>query len=383
LFGPGPKRILALDGGGVRGVLSIALLERIEEILRARAGGDPRFRLCDYFDLIGGTSTGSILATMLALGHTATELKDLFFNLAPQVFRKTWFRQGLFVSKFDGRELAKIIHRKIGEVELGSAAIHTGLAIASRRVDTASNWIIFNNPKSLFFDDGVDQDGKRYRGNKHYRLVDLVRASTAAPYYFQPQLIPIGQAQMGLFIDGGLTLHNNPSLQLLMLAALKGYCLEWPLSTDKLLMISLGTGGLRQTVVTKEFNRRLSIDKTRHALQSTITTGEDLVETVMQWLSEPEIPRNINSEIGTLAGEVISGIPQLTYQRYNATLTGDWLGKELGLSFSPRDLKRLCDMTDPRIVGDVYEIGRRVADKFVSPEHLPVLFDAALAPGAV
>ncbi|MFM7550941.1 MAG: patatin-like phospholipase family protein [Cyanobacteriota bacterium] len=62
----GPKRVLALDGGGVRGILTLGFLERIEWLLRQRHGGDPAFRLCDYFDLIAGTSTGSIIAALLA-----------------------------------------------------------------------------------------------------------------------------------------------------------------------------------------------------------------------------------------------------------------------------------------------------------------------------
>src|ERR1041384_3003048 len=72
LYSPGPKRILSLDGGGVRGVISLAYLERIQAILRERHG--PGLRLCDYFDLIGGTSTGSIIATGLALGMPVDEL---------------------------------------------------------------------------------------------------------------------------------------------------------------------------------------------------------------------------------------------------------------------------------------------------------------------
>ena len=83
LFGPGPKRILALDGGGVRGIISLAFLERIEALLAARAGREarrgggpaaPPFRLGDYFDLIGGTSTGSLIATGLALGFSVGQL---------------------------------------------------------------------------------------------------------------------------------------------------------------------------------------------------------------------------------------------------------------------------------------------------------------------
>src|SRR5476651_2103715 len=56
LFGPGPKRILSLDGGGVRGALSIGILEQLEKHIKEIAG--PETRLCDWFDLIGGTSTG-------------------------------------------------------------------------------------------------------------------------------------------------------------------------------------------------------------------------------------------------------------------------------------------------------------------------------------
>lgn len=60
LHRPGPKRILALDGGGIRGVLTLGFLEKMEEILR-KQHNNPDLLLCDYFDLIGGTSTGPLL----------------------------------------------------------------------------------------------------------------------------------------------------------------------------------------------------------------------------------------------------------------------------------------------------------------------------------
>ena len=75
LSAPGPKRILALDGGGVRGMITLAILERLEALLAEATGRtDGSFRLAHYFDLIGGTSTGSIIATGLAMGHSASEL---------------------------------------------------------------------------------------------------------------------------------------------------------------------------------------------------------------------------------------------------------------------------------------------------------------------
>lgn len=76
-----PKRILSLDGGGLRGILTLGILERIEALLRERHGGDPDFRLCHYFDLMAGTSTGSIIAAALAQGWSVTRLRDQYLAL--------------------------------------------------------------------------------------------------------------------------------------------------------------------------------------------------------------------------------------------------------------------------------------------------------------
>ena len=87
LFTPGPKRILALEGGGVRGIISLAYLERLEALLRERFG--PEIVLADYFDLIGGTSGGATIATGLALGMPVAKLIGTYFNLAGKGFRRT------------------------------------------------------------------------------------------------------------------------------------------------------------------------------------------------------------------------------------------------------------------------------------------------------
>jgi patatin-like phospholipase/acyl hydrolase len=59
----GPKKILALDGGGIRGMLTVEVLAEIEELLRKALKRDANFVLADYFDYIAGTSTGAIIAT--------------------------------------------------------------------------------------------------------------------------------------------------------------------------------------------------------------------------------------------------------------------------------------------------------------------------------
>src|SRR2546421_5925586 len=86
-----PKRILALDGGGIRGVLSLGFLERIERILRDRHR-KPDLRLCDYFDLIGGTSTGAIIAGALAIGMDVAAIKRAYLDLGGKIFGKRWWR---------------------------------------------------------------------------------------------------------------------------------------------------------------------------------------------------------------------------------------------------------------------------------------------------
>ena len=86
LFGPGPKRMLSLDGGGVRGAISIAFLERLGKLIE-EVEGRPTL-LSDWFDFIGGTSTGAIIAGALALGFRAADVRTFYHTLGPKVFRR-------------------------------------------------------------------------------------------------------------------------------------------------------------------------------------------------------------------------------------------------------------------------------------------------------
>src|SRR4051794_38756580 len=94
----GPKRILALDGGGIRGILTLEYLEVMESEFRRRFN-NPDFLLCDYFDLIGGTSTGSIIAAGLACGMKVKQLKKLYTGIGTDVFQAEFWRLGLLAPK--------------------------------------------------------------------------------------------------------------------------------------------------------------------------------------------------------------------------------------------------------------------------------------------
>ena len=83
-----PHRLLALDGGGIRGLLTLQILQRIEDLLRpaSKAGSD--FRLSDFFDVIAGTSTGAIIAAALARGMSVGEVLSFYRDFGREVFTK-------------------------------------------------------------------------------------------------------------------------------------------------------------------------------------------------------------------------------------------------------------------------------------------------------
>src|SRR6187401_1973586 len=88
----GPKRILALDGGGIRGAVTLGFLGEIEDILARRHESlnimkKEDFRLHHYFDLVGGTSTGAIIAALLAIGgFSVSEIKEKYRKLGGKIF---------------------------------------------------------------------------------------------------------------------------------------------------------------------------------------------------------------------------------------------------------------------------------------------------------
>src|SRR5882762_1994101 len=92
LTSKGPKRILSLDGGGIRGAVTLGFLGEIENILAERHAAKgiikkEDFRLHHYFDLVGGTSTGAIIAALIAVGgYSVTEIKKLYKELGGQIF---------------------------------------------------------------------------------------------------------------------------------------------------------------------------------------------------------------------------------------------------------------------------------------------------------
>ena len=365
LFGPGPKRMLALDAGGVRGIITVAFLERIEALLAEREGR--AVRLGDWFDLIGGTSTGSMIGAALALGHAAADLQHFYRERAASVFHRPFWRIKGLQAKFDGAVLRQEIERVVGRRTLDSEDLRTGLCIVTKRMDTGSPWIVANNPCAPYWETPADRS---FIGNRHYRLADMLRASSAAPVYFDPELLPIVDgAPHGLFVDGGVTPHHNPALSLFLMTRLEAYGLRWPTGPDRLLVISVGTGVSRIKLSAAEVGH-ISAIFAIHALSGLIGDGAGLVLALMQLLGECPAPWLINTEVGDLRRDGLPGGKLFRFLRYDVLLDRTWLAEHLDLHIAEDDVLRVRHMDDHGMIPLAYEIGRRAAERQVKPEHM-------------
>jgi hypothetical protein len=432
LFAPGPKRILSLDGGGVRGAISVAFLERIEKLVReehARTHGDGAAppRLGDYFDLVGGTSTGAVIAGAVALGKSTAEIKDFYLKLAPRIFSRPFWRVPGLQAKFDVKALREEIDNIVKDRRLDSPDLITGLCVVTKRLDTGSPWILANNSRAPYWNatppDPIG-DRKGHTGNREYRLANLVRASTAAPHFFDPEIIAISEDERkqpladasarlagmpwlsllvsklrlllleaghvgksknladthGIFVDGGETPFNNPTMALLMMTQLKGFGLGWPLGPDKLSIVSVGTGSARNRLLFKELGIFGPLRVTLSALLSLMSDIQNLSLAQMQWLGECPQPWEINSEVGTLINDAPPGGKWFRFLRYDVRLDPRWLSENLQLDFTEQEVEKFRRMDDPGIIKNIYAIARLAAELQVKREHF---FPDAPAPATV
>jgi hypothetical protein len=371
----GPKRILALDGGGLRGILTLGLLRRVETILRERHGSDRRFRLCHYFDLIAGTSTGAIIAAALAAGMSVEDVIGHYQRLGREVFSKRWLRQGVVRARYDQKALSMHLKRVFGEDRtLGDESLQTGLLIVTKRLDTGSPWPLANNPRGRYF---KAKPTDTWISNGDYPLWKVIRASTAAPSYFDPESIMIAsekgkKAVIGTFVDGGVSPFNNPSLQALMYTTLDGYNVKWKTGPAQLLIVSVGSGAADPSRAPSRIAAKGAI----RALFSLMDDCAALVETMMQWMSSSPTAQGIDGEVGDLRNDFVAGAPLLSYVRYNVTLTEEEVAA-LRPGLTPRRIALLSEMDNPDNLDVLLELGEAAAERKIKAEDLPSTFDLA------
>ena len=357
---PGPKKILALDGGGIRGMMTVEVLAKIEALLRERLGRGDDFVLADYFDFVAGTSTGAIIAASIALGMKVDEIREFYVQSGAEMFDKANVLKRLRY-RYEDDKLAERMQSVFGkDTTLGSDKLKTVLMMVMRNATTDSPWPVSNNPGALY-NRRVRPDGSpRDNCNLDLPLWQLVRASTAAPVYFPPEVVKVGKHEF-VFVDGGITPYNNPAFQAFLMATVEPYAVRWPSGEQKLLVVSIGTGtspDANLNLDPDQMNLLYNAGSIPSALMLASLNEQDLLCRVFgKCLAGDPLDR----EVGDLIGGQGPVNPKLfTYVRYNAELTRSGLDA-LGLKhIEPKDVQALDSVAH---IAELQTLGKAVAGK--------------------
>lgn len=307
---------IAIDGGGIRGVIPARALMMLEEELGKSC--HEIFRLCV------GTSTGSILAAGIAKGLTAEQMYRLYLELGNDIFKRSlrtrlWF---LMRFRYPRHPLEVALRKHIGDGEMGELwkqkpptdLVVTAFDMIQNRTRFVKSW----KPEY-----------------QHWPIVKAVLASAAAPTYF-----PVVD---GLFVDGGVGSFNNPCF----LAAYEAYfVLKW--KPEETTLISLGTGRAPNPYKIGEADRFLPVQWLAPLLDGFAGSAADqqvhLVDTFFKTMDFRRFQVELDPPIGL---DQPSQIPAM--QKY-----GVELGKKL--------LKDKLDQAQ-KIVATRPRITRRTASK--------------------
>lgn len=353
----GPKRLLALDGGGIRGAVSIEILAAIESQLRARYRREDLV-LADFFDYVAGTSTGAVIASALALGSPVAELRERYASLGRQVFKRQrptrWGR-----AIYTDRGLRQQLEDMLGaDRTLGSPEARSLLLLVMHNLVTDSPWSLSNCTRAKYNNADRNLLPAPDR-NLDIPLTQLVRASAAAPVYFPPETLAIGRRKF-VFQDGGITPHNNPAMLVFLMATLPEYGLAWRTGVNNMLLVSVGTGSwaavhpaLRSTKVNVGFHAR----NLPAVFMNGASVAHDLTcRSLGRCVTGPAIDREVGDRVGAAS---IGGEGMFTYARYDADLSDQALIEAGYHDLRVRRRLRKLDAVD--CLPLLQQLGRRVA----------------------
>lgn len=371
------RRLLAIDGGGLLGLVPAEALILVEQQLNQITGTQKP--LCDRFDLIGGTSTGAILAAGLAKGLSATELRDFYLQYGSNIFTKSFWPVRLW-HKYPSGPLEQHLKDVLGEATtLGSNDLRTLILMVTKNATLGNDWFFTNNPKSKFF-----------KNNTGLPLWHIVRASAAAPTYFPPQTIAVpdgsGRKQNYDFIDGGVSSYNNPALQVFLEATVPQYGIGWPMGADQLMLLSLGTGFNSMTIAAGKASGYCVLDWAQYMIKELMNEANLQQNMLMHLIGcRPEEVQSATKEL--VSSGAASGVPDesalnllgaglaaqklVTYQRVTVGLTRERLD-ELGLPDVDPIKVREMDAADQ--ITNMQRLGAAVAKEQVKMEAFKSFF---------
>jgi hypothetical protein len=359
-----PRRLLALDGGGIRGVLTLAILAEIERQLGVVTGTGSAFRLCHFFDYIAGTSTGAIIAAGLARGMSTSDLLAFYTSIGPEMFQKERLLSRIR-HLYRADPLATQLKTTFGErTTLAPEHLKCLLLVVTRNVTTDSPWPISSAPVGKY------NATHRPDCNLQIPLWRLVRASTAAPIYFPPEVLewePGNAEKSFVFVDGGMTPYNNPAFLLYRMATAPAYRLGWAIGEKNLMLVSVGTGAslaLGPEALAPETNIAATLAGLPGALMNGASVDQDVnCRVIGRCMYGAPIDREVGDMIPR--DEQDRPIPlardlgrHFLYARYSADLSAAGL-EALGLSGIDAEAVSKLDAVDR--VDDLLRVGQAAA----------------------
>jgi uncharacterized protein len=376
-----PKSILSLDGGGYRGILTLAYLEKIEALLREKKGNN-NLVLADCYDLIGGTSTGAIIASLLSIGKPVADIIALYKELGKVVFGKrrhfyiprSWKNaRALMKSSYHSHVIEKLLKDNLMDAAhkdiliSDTRNIRCGIVIISKRADTYSLWTVPNHP-----------DGKYYEANKHLALWELCRASSAAPYYFSAKELKLKTRSKKsfdtAFIDGGVSLANNPAFQLFLVATIPSFGFNWQTGENNIYITSVGTGNGVKVEAVKDILNQRTIHWASKIPDLFMTDALEMNAIIMNLIGRNFGDQDIiDSQYDDLKDMNYMPNRLFSFTRFNQKLTVDDLKNALGVIKTQAQVNSLVEMDHFEHLDTLWEIGRKAAGK-VTLERLPACF---------
>lgn len=373
-----PKKILACDGGGILGLMSVEILLKLESDLRGRTG-NPKLVLADFFDFTCGTSTGAIIAACVAAGMEMAAVRQFYVGSGKDMFDKASLLKRLHY-KYDDEPLAKKLREELNRAlgygagappaKLGDPGLRTVLMMVMRNHTTDSPWPLSNNPGAKY------NQRNRPDCNLELPLWQLVRASTAAPTFFPPEVITLGEGTAKeyqfVFVDGGVTTYNNPAFLAFQMATAAPYALNWPAGADRMLIVSVGTGSAakaRPGVTARDMHLIHAAVSVPGALMNAASAGWDMACRLLgECRFGPPIDREYGDMVPAPGGKPnFTGAKLFSYVRYDPDVTQPGIDA-LGLPGVKAENVQVMDSVD--FIPDIQSVGREYARKHVTLAHL-------------
>jgi len=377
----GPKKILACDGGGILGLMSVEILARIERDLRERTGND-QLVLADWFDFTCGTSTGAIIAACISCGMSIDQIRAFYLDSGKDMFDKASLLKRLRYSYNDEPLATKLraeLDRALGyrstperpNATLGDEKLRTLLMMVMRNHSTDSPWPVSNNPEGKYNQRVRDDGSPRLDCNLDLPLWQLVRASTAAPTFFPPEVVSFaegtGREYQFVFVDGGVTTYNNPAFLAFQMATAAPYKINWPTGTDQMLIVSVGTGKVANVRPDLEAGDLWLLDHAKNIPSALMNAACDGWDMACRTIGQCRFGAPIDREFGDMVvspsiSDKHSG-KLFSYVRYDPDVTAAGLA-ELGLSDVDAAHVQLMDSTDH--IADIQKVGATFATRHLN-----------------